>query len=172
VAASPSTEARVRRRTADVGRQLRRAAQDLRRLRADESLALAGVAIILGSLVLPWFGVPLQGDLVQTGFGGFGFAEAALVLTAAATLLLLVRAGDGWIPPRPVREWGLLVAAGAWAIVIVVVRMIDRPSFDLDIIDVHQRYGLRYGIFIALAGAALILVSGLRVRSRELAADE
>ena len=157
--------------SATVGRQLRRAARDLRRLRADERLALTGVIVIAGSLVLPWFGVRLEGDLVQTGFGGFGFAEGALMLTAAATLLLLARVGDGWVPPRPLREWGLLVTAGAWAIVIVLFRIIDRPSFDLEIIDVHQSYGLRYGIFVALAGGALILVAGLRVRARELKRD-
>jgi hypothetical protein len=160
MAASPSTEIRI-------GRLFR----DLRRLRADERLALIGVLITIGSLVLPWFGVPLrgEGDLVQTGFGGFGWAEGALMLTAVATLLLLVRVGDGWIPPRPLRIWGLLVTAGAWSIVILGFRMIDRPSFDLDIIDVHQRYGVRYGIFVALGGAVLVLLAGLRRRSRELA---
>jgi hypothetical protein len=155
---------------AAVSRWISRAAQDLRRLRADERLALMGVMVIVGSLVLPWFGAPLEGDLVQTGFGGFGWAEAALLLTAAATLGLLARIGDGWVPPRPLREWGLLATAGGWAIVILVFRMIDRPSFDLAIIDVHQDYGLRYGIFVALGGAVLILVAGLRVRSRELRA--
>lgn len=153
--------------TSAVGRQLRRAARDLRRLRADERLALIGVAVIVGSLLLPWFGIGLRGDLVQTGFGGFGWAEAALLLTAAATLLLLARIGDGYVPPRPLREWGLLVTAGAWAMMIVLSRMIDRPTIDLDIIDVHQSYDLRYGIFVALGGGALILVAGLRVRSRE-----
>lgn len=144
-----------------------RLVRDLRRLHADERVALLGIAVIAVSLALPWFGVPLEGDLVQTGFGAFGWAEGALVLTATATLLLLARIADGWVPPRPLREWGLLATAGAWGMAIVVFRMIDRPSFDLEIIDVHQRYGLRYGIFVALAGAALILVAGLRVRARE-----
>jgi hypothetical protein len=161
VAASRSTESRVRAELAH-----------LRRLRADERLALVGVVIVIGSLVLPWFGVPLEGDLVQTGFGGFGWAEAALVLSVTAVLLMLIRVGAGWVPPRPLRKWGLLATAGAWGIVIVVFRMIDRPSFDLEIIDVHQRYGLRYGIFVALAGAAVILLSGVRLRSRELAAGD
>ena len=145
--------------------------RDLRRLRADERLALIGVGVIVGSLALPWFGVPLEGDLVQTGFAGFGFAEGALVLTAAATLLLLARIADGWVPPRPLREWGLLATAGLWSMGIVVIRMIDRPSFELAIIDVHQRYDVRYGIFVALAGGALILIAGLRLRSRERAAN-
>jgi hypothetical protein len=146
-----------------------RIARDLRRLHADEQLALLGLAVIVGSLALPWFGVPLE-ELVQTGFGGFGWAEGALVLTATATLLLLARVADGWVPPRPLREWGLLVVAGAWAMAIVVFRMIYRPSFDLDLIDVHQSYDLRYGIFVALAGGLLVVIAGLRVRHRELRA--
>lgn len=154
-------------RSTDVSRLVR----DLRRLHADERLALIGIGVIVGSLALPWFGVPLQGELVQTGFGGFGFAEGALVLTAAATLLLLARISDGTVPPRPLREWGLLVTAGIWSMAIVVFRMIDRPSLDLEIIDVHQRYDVRYGIFVALAGGALIVIAGLRVRSRERKGD-
>ena len=172
MAGNHSTErSRVSRALAEAGRQFRRGARDLRRLRRDERLALTGVVVLVASLLLPWFGIPLEGDLVQTGFGGFGWAEAALMLTAGATLLLLMRAGDGWVPPRPLREWGLLVTAGGWAAVIIVFRMIDRPGFDLEIIGVHQDYGLRYGIFVALGGAALILLAGLRVRSRELAAQ-
>ncbi len=163
MAASRWTEPRV---------LLRRLVADLRRLRADERLALVGVTVIVGSLVLPWFSVPLDGeDLVQTGFGGFGWAEAALVLTAVATVLLLIRIGDGWVPPRPLRGWGLLVTAGAWSIVILLFRMIDRPSFDLEFIDVHQRYDLHYGIFVAVAGATLVVIAGLRLRSREQAAE-
>jgi hypothetical protein len=167
VAASRSTDTHPGHSSARESAGVSRVVRDLRRLRGDERLALIGVGTILGSLALPWFGVPLQGDLVQTGFGGFGWAEGALVLTAAATLLLLARIADGWAPPRPLREWGLLVTSGAWAIAIVVYRMIDRPALDLDIIDVHQSYDVRYGIFVALGGAALILVAGLRARSRE-----
>ena len=45
------------------------------------ALAVIGVAVIVGSLPCPGSASP-AGDLVQTGFGGFSFAEGALVLTA------------------------------------------------------------------------------------------
>jgi hypothetical protein len=47
---------------------------------------------------------------------------------------------------------------------IVVYRMFDRPDFELT--GFEGAYELRYGIFVALAGAALVVLSGLRARSR------
>ena len=137
----------------------------LRRLRAEERLAVAGVAVILGSLPLPWWRSPEDRSLVVTGFGHFSFVELALVLTAVTVLLLVLRIGAGHVPPRPLREWGLLVAGGGWAAVIVAYRMFDRPEFTLG--DADEPYDLGYGIMLALAGAALIVVAGLRLRSAD-----
>src|SRR5262245_61607836 len=125
VAASRSTELFTR-----FPRQLWR---DLRGLGGNERIAVIGVAIMVGSLLLPWYEAPdpFNNDLVLTGFGAFSFAEAALLLVAGATVFLALEGGGGYIPPRPLREWGLFVALGAWAAVIVVYRMFDRPSFEL-----------------------------------------
>lgn len=139
--------------------------RELRGLRGDERLAVVGAAIIAASLLLPWYGVPVSGDVVQTGLGAFSWAEAALLLTGAATVFLAMLIGGGYVPPRPLREWALLVAAGLWAAAIVGYRMIDRPELDFDvIISVNRDYDLRYGIFIALGGALLIAAAGLRAR--------
>jgi hypothetical protein len=78
-------------------------ASELRGLRGDERLAVVGVALIAGSLLLPWYGIPVAGDLVQTGLGAFSWAEGALVLTAAAALFLALQIGGGYVPPRPLR---------------------------------------------------------------------
>ena len=140
-------------------------ARDLRGLRGNERLAVVGVALIAGSLLLPWYGIPVSGDLVQTGLGAFSWAEAALLLVAAATLFLAMEVGGGYVPPRPLTEWGLFLAAGIWAAAIVAYRMIDRPELDFDVIaTVNRDYGLRYGIFVAMAGAVLIVAAGLRAR--------
>ena len=143
-------------------------ARELRGLRGNERLAVVGVGAIAVSLLLPWYGVPVAGDLVQTGLGAFDWASAALVLTAAAILLLALRLGGGYVPPRPLTEWGLLFAAGAWCVAIVVYRMIDRPELDFSVasVKVQDSYSLRYGIFVALGGAALIAAAGLRARRR------
>jgi hypothetical protein len=137
-------------------------ARRLRRLNADERLALVGVAVMIGSLLLPWWGAPPESNLVVTGIGEFGFAEAALVATSAAILFLIAEIGGGYVPPRPLREWALLVAGGAWSAAIITYRMFDRPDFTLGGAD--QPYHLQYGIMFALAGAALVVAAGLRCR--------
>jgi hypothetical protein len=157
VAASRSTEVHP----------LQRLWRDLRGLGGNERIAVIGAGVMVGSLLLPWYQSPVSNDLVFTGIGAFGWAEAALVLIAGATTFLALQGGGGYVPPRPLREWGLFVAAGSWAAVIVVYRMIDRPKFTLGGRD--QPYDLHYAIFVALVGAALIVAAGLRMRPRERA---
>ena len=136
----------------------RRLWRDLRGLGGNERIAVIGAGVMVGSLLLPWYQSPISNDLVFTGIGAFGWAEAALVLIAAATVFLALQGGGGYVPPRPLREWGLFVAAGTWSAVIVVYRMIDRPKFTLAGHD--QPYDLHYAIFVALAGAARLNLCG------------
>ena len=140
-------------------------ARELRGLRGNERLAVVGVALIAGSLLLPWYGIPVSGDLVQTGLGAFSWAEGALLLVTAAALFLAMQVGGGYAPPRPLTEWALMLAAGLWAAAIIAYRMIDRPELEFEVIaSVQREYSLRYGIFVALAGAFLIAAAGLRAR--------
>jgi hypothetical protein len=141
--------------------------RDLRGLGGNERIAVVGCAVMVGSLLLPWYQSPISNDLVLTGIGGFSWAEGALLLIAAATTFLALQGGGGYIPPRPLREWGLFVAAGVWAAAIVVYRMFDRPPFTLGGRD--EPYDLHYAIFVALAGALLIVAAGLRMRPKERA---
>jgi hypothetical protein len=159
VAASRSTEL-----ISSLPRQLLR---DLRGLGGNERIAVIGAAIMVGSLLLPWYQSPVSNELVQTGFGAFGWAQGAMVLTAGATVWLALEGGGGYIPPRPLREWALFFALGAWSAAVVIYLMFDRPRFKIGGIDDH--YDIHYGIFIALAGAAVIIAASLRMRPRERA---
>jgi hypothetical protein len=127
-----------------------------------------GIAIAAGSLLLPWYGVAVAGGLVKTGIGTFGFATVAFLLTLGAALVLILRSARGHRLPRPLRVGTLLAAAGIWLALLVVLRMADRPDFE--IIGI-QAVGLRYGIFVALAGAIIVIVGGVRRRGEELAAE-
>jgi hypothetical protein len=141
--------------------------RDLRGLGGNERIAVIGCAVMVGSLFLPWYQSPISNDLVFTGIGAFGWAEAALVLIAGATTFLALECGGGYVPPRPLREWALFVTAGCWAAVIVLYRIADRPKFTLAGHD--QPYDLHYAIFVALGGAVVIVAAGLRMRPRERA---
>jgi hypothetical protein len=141
--------------------------RDLRGLGGNERIAVIGCAVMVGSLLLPWYQSPISNDLVFTGIGAFGWAEGALVLIAAATTFLALQCGGGYVPPRPLREWGLFVTAGCWAAAVVLYRIADRPRFTLSGHD--EPYELHYAIFVALAGAVIIVAAGLRMRPREKA---
>jgi hypothetical protein len=140
---------------------------DFRGLGPNERIAVIGAAVMVASLVLPWYESPISNDLVLTGVGAFGWAEGALLLIAAAAVFLALKGGGGYVPPRPLREWSLLVVSGTWAAVIVLYRIADRPRFTFAGHD--EPYDLHYAIFVALAGAVLIVVAGLRMRPRERA---
>jgi hypothetical protein len=141
--------------------------RDLRGLGGNERIAVIGAAVMVASLFLPWWESPISDELVQTGFGAFGWAEAALVLIAAATVFLALQCGGGYVPPRPLREWALFVVAGCWAALLILYRIADRPRFTLAGHD--EPYDLHYAIFVGLAGAAIIVMAGLRMRPREKA---
>jgi hypothetical protein len=159
VAASRSTETAIA--------VFRRLGRDFRGLGSNERVAVIGCAVMVGSLLLPWYESPISNDLVLTGIGAFGWPEAALVLTAAATTFLALQGGGGYVPPRPLREWALFVAAGSWAAIIILYRIADPPRFTLAGHD--EAYNLHYAIVVALAGAALIIIAGLRMRPSEKA---
>jgi hypothetical protein len=140
---------------------------DLRGLGGNERIAVIGAAVMVGSLFLPWYESPISNDLVLTGIGAFSWAEAALVLIAGATTFLALQGGGGYVPPRPLREWALFVVAGCWSALIVLYRIADRPRFTLAGHD--EPYDLHYAIFVALAGAVVIVMAGVRMRPRERA---
>jgi hypothetical protein len=126
-------------------------------------LAAVGALAVPGSMLFPWYGIQFGPGLSQTGFDSFGLGQLALLLTVAAAILLLVRCGRGWNPPRPLRQGALLAVAGGWAGVLIGYLMIDRP----DEIAGHTNIHLRYGIFTAMGGAIALLIGGLRLRRLE-----
>jgi hypothetical protein len=140
----------------------------IRSLGAHDRLAAIGVGVVALSLLLPWWGVTFAGGLVKTPAGSLGFVEAAIVITLAAAAYLIARGARGHALPMPLHVGTLIAAAGAWTVALTVYGIFDRPDFGLS----AQRVGLRYGIFVALGGAALIVAGGLRRRRDELTHDQ
>jgi len=145
--------------------------ESLRALGAHDRLAALGIAVVAVSLLLPWWGVTFAGGLVKTPLGSLGFVEVAILLTLAAAAYLIARSARGHTLPHPLHLGTLIAVAGAWSAALISYRIFDRPDFGPGQLSA-ERVGLRYGIFVALAGAALIVVGGLRRRRDELADDE
>jgi hypothetical protein len=129
-------------------------------------LATVGALAVPVSLLFPWYSTEFGGGLSRTGLDSFGFGQLALLLTVGAALYLVVRCARGYRPPRPLREGGLLAAAGVWAAILTGYLMLDRPHLA-GASETH----LRYGIFVALGGSIALLVGGLRVRADEISAE-
>jgi hypothetical protein len=142
--------------------------QALLALKPVERLAGLGMLICAASTLLPWYRAPVE-DLGKTPWGAFGLALAALIVTLVAALGLLLRMGGGYRLPQPLHEGTLLALAGVWAGGIIIYLIFDRPQFRLAGFD--QEYKLAYGAFVALGGAALTTIAGLRIRRTERARE-
>ena len=115
--------------------------------RSDQKLTVAGTwkrlnfeqrAAAVGALLL----------IVST-FGPFSWVEAAIILIGAAVLFLLRKRAEGKLFHVPFGDGAVIAAAGAWAGLLIVVRLFDRP--------------LGQGL-LALVCAAILLLAGLRER--------
>jgi hypothetical protein len=89
--------------------------------------------------------------LIVSTLGPFSFVEAGVVLVAAGVLYLLVKRAEGRRFHLPGGDGATLMAAGAWASLLIVIRLFDRP--------------LGQGL-LALVCAAMLAAAGLRERSR------
>jgi hypothetical protein len=136
-----------------------------RPLTAGERLVCMGAAGILVSMLLPWYGIRFSG-LSSSGFDSFGFGAVALLITAGAAVVLVIREAAGRPPSRPLRSAELVVVAGVWAALLAVYLVFDRPDKLAGSTDISPQLG----IFVALAGAVIIVVGGLRMRSEHPAA--
>jgi len=139
------------------------------------TLAAAAAAGLLVSLFAPWYRetVVTRGltglrmlTLTRSGWQAFSFTE--LVIAAAAVLALLVMIGmrrDAAQVGTPggVRLSGIVVAAlGAVAFVVVLTRLATASGTSRHALD-DLVVATRWGIFLALACSAALVVTGLRL---------
>jgi hypothetical protein len=116
----------------------RRAAREIattwRRLNWEQRAAAVGAAL-----------------LVVSTFGPFSFVEVAEVLVGLGVLALLRARGHGKRFHLPFGDGTVIVAAGAWAALLIVARLFDRP--------LGQN-------LLALACAAILVLAGARERAK------
>jgi hypothetical protein len=117
----------------------------LKRLRAGELLALAGVACVIVSLFEPWYQTAAARlDAWDT----FGPAVALLLAAVGSALVLLVSTVTERSVALPVAAAVWTVLFGLLAVVSAVVRVLERPDHST---------ALCAGAWLALAGAVAIL---------------
>lgn len=94
--------------------------------------------------------------LIAGTFGPFSFVEAAVVLTAIGVLALLKQRADRRQFHLPFGDGTVILAAGVWSALLIVVRLFDR--------DLGQSV-------LALACAAILAGAGARERAKRPADD-
>jgi hypothetical protein len=123
----------------------------------------AGAAGALGlTLFLPWYSAVFRGDdrsFNRSAFGEFSFVEAAVLLVAAGVLYLIWARSQRKAFHLPGGDGTVIMAAGAWAALLIVWRLFDTPESDT------AEFGLQWGIFVALGAAGALAAAGARVRA-------
>ena len=112
---------------------------DTSRVSLGEMIAAAGGLVLLVCMFLPWFdgtisgrgaaNVPLATTTGTTGWEAFGGVFDILIVVLAAIPIAIAagRANDS-IPPLPVEQGVLTLAAGSLLFAIVALRLIDPPD--------------------------------------------
>ena len=94
--------------------------------------------------------------LIVSTFGPFSFVEAAEVLVALGVLALLRQRAEGKRFHLPFGDGTVVLAAGCWAALLILVRLLDRP--------LGQN-------LLALACAGILAVAGAAERRKRPADD-
>lgn len=110
-------------------------------------VAAVGAALLIVSLFLDWY------DQL-TGFTVFEFLDLLLVLLALATIASLV-GGLGLVRPAP--SPGVSLAVAIFTVLVVASQVVNDPPAVAGAIGP----GKEIGIWLALAGAALMVVGAV-----------
>jgi hypothetical protein len=124
--------------------------------------ALAAAALGV-TLFLPWYSAVFRGTELRSfnrsAFGEFSFVEASVLLVAAGVLYLVWARSQRKAFHLPGGDGTVIMAAGAWACLLIIWRLFDTPESD------EAEFGLQWGIFVALAVAGALAGAGARVRA-------
>jgi hypothetical protein len=151
---------------------MNRLTRDWRALGAEQRLAgIAAVALGV-TMLLPWYQqnavvneprtAPLQSRNLNA-FQVFSFVEAAVLLVAVAVIYLLYARAEGKKFHLPGSDGAVVMAAGLWTALLLVLRLFDKPGISSH--GIAANVGVQWGIFFALAAAGLLTYAGSRMRA-------
>jgi hypothetical protein len=134
--------------------------------------AFAAIGLFV-TLFLPWYQETViangktalrSASASLTGWGAFSWVEAAVLLVAVGVLTLLFQRAEGRAFHLPGGDGGVIAASGFWTCVLVIWRIFDKQGTSGGG-QFATTSGIEWGIFIALAVAAFLAYSGMRIRA-------
>jgi hypothetical protein len=143
-----------------------------RALPPDRRLAAAAALGLCLTLFLPWYqetgfasGKSLQTKSASlTGWHAFSWVEAAVLLVSASVLTLLFLRAEGRAFHLPGGDGSIVMLGGAWTCLLVIWRIFDKQSTTSNG-QFGTTFGIKWGIFTAMALAGLLAYAGTRIRA-------
>src|SRR4051812_402148 len=140
----------------------------MRTVPREHRTAAIAAGVLALSLFLPWyrksFVPPGRSAFVHdslSAFGVFTLVEAAVLVVAAGVLFLLWARMEGKAFHLPGGDGFVISLAGAWALLLLIWRVFDRPGDESPSTDV----GIQWGFIVALAAAGALIAAGGRARA-------
>jgi hypothetical protein len=138
----------------------------VRRLAPEMQLAAAAAAALAFTLVLPWYQKSFFAGTVAvtdslSALQVFSFVEAAVLLVALGVLYLVWARAQRRGFHLPGGDGTVIMAAGGWALLLLVWRLFDKP----DVSDRAATVGIQWGMFAAMLAAGTLVAAGARVRA-------
>jgi hypothetical protein len=150
------------------GSGLGRLAPAWRQLPDDRRLAAGAAVGLFIALFLPWYQetVVAAGKTTSaslTGWAAFSVVEAVILLLAAGVLTLLFRRAEAGASRSSDNDGSVIVAMGGCTCALIVWRILDKQGAHVSG-PAATASGVEWGIFVALAAAALLTYAGSRIR--------
>ena len=150
-----------------------RMARAWRSLPHEHRLAGAAAIALFLTLFFPWYQETVvnarrAASASVSGWGAFSLVEFFVLLVVAGVLFVLFRRGEGRGTGSPSRDGLPILVAGIFACVLVVWRIFDKQTVQVKGPGTAIS-GIEWGIFIALAAAALLAYAGHRIRTGDRA---
>ena len=151
------------------GSMLGRLARAWRAMPPERRLAVGAALGLFITLFLPWYQETVvaagkSASASLTGWAAFSFVEAAVLLVAAGVMTLLFQRAEGRAFHLPGGDGGVITGAGVWTCILVIWRILDKENVSVSGPGATAS-GVEWGIFAALAVAALLVYAGQRIRS-------
>jgi hypothetical protein len=130
--------------------------------------SIAALALVV-SMVLPWYQksyfaqVRGRTQAVQDNLSAlqaFSFVEGAILLVAVGVLFLVWSRANRRAFHLPGGDGAVITAAGAWALLLLIWRLFDKPD-----VQGAATMGVQWGIFGAMLAAGALIAAGGRVRA-------